>query len=359
MQQQLGEQQQESAQQTGLELERNFEMLQSMLQMAKQQLLEQQMNQVADAIQKAMQDVLSASFEQEFLAERSQNLSAASPQINDIARQQSNLLTNAAQIINQLIEIGNQTFFLSPELNQLMAQAYSNMGQSIQQLENRNPRQAAAHQKQAMSNFNSVLLSLQNSMSQMSEAGSPSGLQNFMEQLQKMSGQQGQLNQGSMALFQSSGQGKMQLSLDAMARLAAQQQMIRNSLEQLSEGAGSRRDILGRLDDLGSEMDEVIKELKARKMDRRVIERQERILSRLLDAQKSIREKEYSRKREAERETVRIVKSPPELRWELLQQEDRLRRELMKALEEGYSQEYREYIKNYFEILSRRKIQNP
>ena len=359
MQQQLGEQQQESAHQTGLELERNFEMLQSMLQMAKQQLLEQQMNQVADAIQKAMQDVLSASFVQESLAERSQNLSAASPQINDIARQQSNLLTNAAQIINQLIEIGNQTFFLSPELNQLMAQAYSNMGQSIQQLENRNPRQAAAHQKQAMSNFNSVLLSLQNSMSQMSEAGSPSGLQNFMEQLQKMSGQQGQLNQGSMALFQSSGQGKMQLSPDAMARLAAQQQMIRNSLEQLSEGAGSRRDILGRLDDLGSEMDEVIKELKARKMDRRVIERQERILSRLLDAQKSIREKEYSRKREAEREMVRIVKSPPELRWELLQQEDRLRRELMKALEEGYSQEYREYIKNYFEILSRRKIKNP
>ena len=94
-------------------------------------------------------------------------------------------------------------------------------------------------------------------------------------------------------------------------------------------------------------------------MDRRVIERQERILSRLLDAQKSIREKEYSRKREAEREMVRIVKSPPELRWELLQQEDRLRRELMKALEEGYSQEYREYIKSYFDILSRRKIQNP
>jgi hypothetical protein len=359
MQQQLSSQQQESAKQSGVELERNFKMLQSMLQMAKQQLIEQQMDQVTDAVQKAMQDVLNASFEQESLAGRSQNLSSASPQINDIARQQSNLMTNTAQIINQLIEIGNQTFFLSPQLNQQMAQAYSSMGQSIQQLENRNPRQAAAHQNQAMSNFNSVLLSLQSSMNQMSEAGSSSGLQNFMEQLQKMSGQQGQLNQESMSLFQTTGPGKMQLSPDAMARLAAQQQMIRNSLEQLSEGAGTRRDVLGRLGDLGSEMDEVIKELKARKMDRKVIERQERILSRLLDAQKSIREKEYSRKREAERETVGIVKSPPELRWELLQQEDRLRRELMNALDEGYSQEYKEYIKKYFEILSRRKIQNP
>jgi hypothetical protein len=358
MQQQLSNQQQKSSSQTGQELERNFDMLQSMLQMAQQQLLEQQMNQVADAIQKAMQDVLSASFEQESLADRSQNLSSASPQINEIARQQSSLLTNTAQIINQMIEISNQTFFLSPGLNQQMAQAYSNMNQAIQQLENRNPKQATANQKQAMSNFNAVLQSLQSSMSQMSESGSPSGLESLMEQLQKMSGQQGQLNQESMALFQS-GQGKMQLSPDAMARLAAQQQMIRNSLEQMSEGTGSRRDILGRLDELGSEMDEVIKELKARKMDRRVIERQERILSRLLDAQKSIREKEYSRKREAERETVHIVKSPPDLRWELLQQEDHLRRELMNALEEGYSQEYKEYIKNYFEILSRRKIKNP
>jgi len=359
MQQQLGERQQESALQTGQQLERNFEMLQSMLQMAKQQMMEQQLNQVADAMQKAMQDVLNASFEQESLAGRSQNLDAASPQINDIAREQARLQNNTHQIMSQMIEIGNQTFFLSPDLNQQMAQANSNMEQAIQQLENRNPRQASAHQKQAMAAFNGALLSLQNSMNQMSQSGSPSGFQNYMEQLQKMAGQQGQLNQQGMAMFQASNQGKMQLSPEAMARLAAQQQMIRNSLEQLNEGAGSRRDVLGRLDDMGAEMDEVIKQLKANQMDRKVIERQERILSRLLDAQKSIREKEYSRKREAERETVGIVKSPPELRQEMLNREDFLRKEMMNALDEGYSQEYREYIKRYFEELSRRNIALP
>ncbi len=359
MQQQLAESQQESAQQTGQELERNFEMLQSMLQMAKQQMMEQQLNQVADAMQKAMQDVLNASFEQESLAGRSENLNPASPQVNDVAREQARLQNNTNQIINQMIEIGNQTFFLSPDLNQQMAKANSNMDQAIQQLENRNPRQASAHQKQAMAAFNGALLSLQNSMNQMSQSGSPSGFQNFMEQLQKMAGQQGQLNQESMAMFQASNQGKMQLSSEAMARLAAQQQMIKNSLEQLSEGSGSRRDILGRLDDMGTEMDEVIKKLKSNQIDRKVIERQERILSRLLDAQKSIREKEYSRKREAERESVRIVKSPPELRREQLNREDLLRKEMMNALDEGYSQEYREFIKRYFEGLSRRNLSLP
>ena len=92
-------------------------------------------------------------------------------------------------------------------------------------------------------------------------------------------------------------------------------------------------------------------------MDRKVIERQERILSRLLDAQKSIREKEYSKKRIAEREKQIVGKSPPNLKQTILNNEDYLRKELMDALDEGYSAEYKEYIKKYFEKLYR-QIEN-
>ena len=113
---------------------------------------------------------------------------------------------------------------------------------------------------------------------------------------------------------------------------------------------GERRDVLGRLNELGGDMDAVIEELKAQNIDRSVIERQEKILSRLLDAQKSIREKEYSRKRKAEYEKQQ-VKSPPELQKDLIQKEDWLRKELLEALEEGYSQEYKELIRKYFESL--------
>ena len=106
------------------------------------------------------------------------------------------------------------------------------------------------------------------------------------------------------------------------------------------------------------EMEKVVKDLKAQKLDRKVIERQERILSRLLDAQKSIREKEYSKKRQAEREKHILAKSPPDLKKELLQREDQLRKQLMEALEEGYSQEYRELIKLYYENLSRKPLKS-
>jgi hypothetical protein len=89
-----------------------------------------------------------------------------------------------------------------------------------------------------------------------------------------------------------------------------------------------------------------------------VIERQQRILSRLLDAQKSVREREYSKKRQAEREKNTLTKSPPTLKQEMIERENQLRKELLEALKEGYSSEYKEFIKLYYEILSRESQPN-
>ena len=195
-------------------------------------------------------------------------------------------------------------------------------------------------------------------MDQLSQSSSASGFESFMQQLQQMSGQQGQLNQQGMSLLEQSGKGQMQLSKDALARLAAQQEMIRESLEHLSEEMGHRGDVLGRLDGLSKEMEEVVKKLQQQQLDRKVIQRQEQILSRLLDAQKSIREKEFSKKRQAERGDKMVVKSPPELRRQILDKENILHKELIQALNEGYSTEYKDYIKLYYEILSRRSLED-
>jgi hypothetical protein len=344
---------QSSASDQGQNLKTDFEMIQSMLQKAKQDMLQTQKEELTAQMQKVMQDMLNTSFAQENLSQRAENLNPASPQVNDIARQQMRLIGNTGQIISQVMEIAHKTFFLPTDLSQSMSKVLSSMSEAIAQLENRNPRQAASQQKTAMAGLNQSLLSMQNSMNQLSQSSSASGMEQFLQQLQQMSGMQGQLNQESMALFQAGQQGRIQLSADNLARLAAQQGLIKNSLEKLSDETGSRRDVLGRLDELGGEMEQVIQQLQAQNIDRKVIERQERILTRLLDAQKSVREKEYSRQREAEREKVQLVKSPPELKREWILKEDRLRKELMNALEEGYSAEYRELIKSYFEFLSR------
>lgn len=358
MQQQVGQGKLRQAKSQGKKLSTQLGNLHNLTSQAKENMLREQKQQLLQAMQKVVDEMLKTSFEQEKLIEQSQKTDMASPRIPEIARKQAQLRENSIQIIKQMMSISKKTFFVSPQMNQTMASLMKNIQKSLEQLEERNPASASRAQTRAMANLNQAVLSMQSSMQQLSQAGSASGFEEFMEQLQQMAGQQGQLNQQSMGLFQQQGQGRMKLSEDALARLAAQQEMIRQSLEKLNQQMGSRGDVLGRLNELGQEMEKVIDELKRNKLDRKVIQRQERILSRLLDAQKSIREKEYSRKRKAEHERNVLVKSPPQLQKEFLERENILEKELLESLQEGYSLEYQNYIKQYFETLSR-KTQTP
>ena len=357
MQQELFEGQLQQAQMSGQNIEQQLEMLQNMLKQAQQNMQQMQKQEVMQAMQKVTQDLLKASFQQESLFEQSSRTDIASSQVNDIAGKQAQMRENANRIIKQLIDISKKTFFLSPQMNQNMSSLINNIDDALNNLENRNTRNAAKAQKDAMGDLNRSILSMQGSMDQLSQSSSASGFENFMQQLQQMSGQQGQLNQQGMSLLQQSGKGQMQLSQDALARLAAQQEMIRQSLENLSEEMGQRGDVLGRLDGLSKEMEEVVKKLQQQQLDRKVIQRQEQILTRLLDAQKSIREKEFSKKRQAERGEKIVMKSPPELKRQMLDKENKLHKELIQSLKEGYSTEYKEYIKLYYEILSRRSLE--
>ncbi|MCB9088673.1 MAG: hypothetical protein H6628_10220 [Calditrichae bacterium] len=355
MQQQMQGGQQQQAQKSGQKLEQQLQMLQSMMQQAQSNMNNAQKQEVMQAMEKAQNDMLRASFQQEQLMDNTSQINVASPQITDIARRQSQMQENTNQIIQQVLDISKQTFFMSPQMNQVLSEMREEMDRAIQSLENRNLRNAAQSQQKAMASLNQAIMQMQSAMNQLQMAGSASGFEEMMQQLQQMAGQQGQLNQQSMGMFQQQGQGKMQLSSEGMARLAAQQEMIRQSLEKMNQqhGGGNQKDMLGRLGELGEEMEKVIDDLQKQNLNRSVIERQQRILSRMLDAQKSVREREYSRKRQSEREDNVLAKSPPEIKQELLERENKLRKEMLDALKEGYSPEYREFIKSYYEILSR------
>ncbi len=359
MEQQIQQGELQQARKSGKELQRQLEMLQSMMNQARQQMQQQQKQELMQAMQKVQQDMLRASFQQEQLVEQSQNMDVASSKITEAARQQSQLRENAANMIKQLVDISKKSFFISPEMSKIMQSLMQNMEEGLQSLANRNPRSAARSQQKAMANFNQAIMSMQNSMENMMAAGSGTGFEQFMEQLQKMAGQQGQLNQQTMSLFQQGQQPGGKVPVQALAQAAAQQQMIQNSLEKLTEGTGNRQDVLGRLGELGAEMEKVIEDLKKQRLDPKVIERQQRILSRLLDAQKSVREREHSKKRIAEHEPNAIAKSPPQLKKEMIERENKLRKEMLEALKEGYSAEYKEYIKLYYDILSRQSELKP
>jgi hypothetical protein len=106
------------------------------------------------------------------------------------------------------------------------------------------------------------------------------------------------------------------------------------------------------LGQLSEEMKEVVDDLKNRQVDERTIKRQERILRRLLDAQKSVREREYRKERLSRTaDGLYLTPSPDELQLTLTP--DEVREKLLQALREGYTRDYQQLIKDYFDALAR------
>lgn len=98
-------------------------------------------------------------------------------------------------------------------------------------------------------------------------------------------------------------------------------------------------------------MREVQTDLAQGNINPETLRKQERILSRMLDSQRSARERDFEKRRKAESGTNVARRSPGAI--DLTTQEGRakLRLDLLRAMEEGYAKDYEELIKKYFEAL--------
>mgnify|MGYP001299437734 CR=1 FL=1 len=80
-------------------------------------------------------------------------------------------------------------------------------------------------------------------------------------------------------------------------------------------------------------------------------DKQQKILSRLLDSQKSIKERDYSDKRKGSIAEDIEYNGPSDLPTDLGEKNSTFINAMEKALEQNYSKEYEEIIKVYFKEL--------
>src|SRR5258705_13836912 len=79
---------------------------------------------------------------------------------------------------------------------------------------------------------------------------------------------------------------------------------------------------------------------------------QQRILSRMLDAQRSINRREFDPERESRPGEDIARHSPAEIPVDLLRETDRLRLDLLKAEADRYPAQYRPFIESYLPSLN-------
>jgi hypothetical protein len=105
-------------------------------------------------------------------------------------------------------------------------------------------------------------------------------------------------------------------------------------------------------------MREVVSDMNTEKLTDDLIQKQEKILSKLLDAQRSINERDFEKERKSESGTNFSRNSPAELNLKNDQTKEKLKDELNRAIQEGYNKDYEDLIKKYYQLLQQEKINN-
>jgi len=100
-------------------------------------------------------------------------------------------------------------------------------------------------------------------------------------------------------------------------------------------------------------MKEVVTNLQSNKINNDLVKQQERILSKLLDAQTSLNERDYEKDRKSIAGKEFNRNSPPDLILTTEEGKNKLRDELLKAVRDGYKKDYEDLIRKYFETLEK------
>lgn len=319
------------------------------LEALQQEMLQQQAQHVLNELRKAQNNLLELSKNEEQLKQQAQTAPANSPQLRRNAQDQLKLMQDLQNVITDLSELSQRSFAVTPAMGRAIGEALSRMQNAMRALDVRNGGMAAQEQQAAMAALNRAATQVQQAMQAMMQAQGAGGL---MQQLQMMAGQQMGINMQTQQL----GDQMSQERAAEAARLALQQEALRKSLEELNreaQASGERERILGDLERIAEEMREVVSNLEQNQVNPETIQKQERILSRLLDASRSMRERDFEKRRRAQTGTQIVRRSPAEIDPATLDGQSRLREDILKAIEQGYAKDYQILIRKYFEELQK------
>lgn len=349
----LQQMQLQPAMQNQQQLSANMQSMKNRFSQLQQQL--QQMNQMRTFFDmaKILDDLLTLSKQQEDLKNKTEQLSPLSPGHNKNTREQNQIQSDLGKILESMKSISQKTFAITPEMGRALGRALYEMQQSQIALQNQSAPTSVTRQTEAMRNINEAASLMKGAMDMMMQGGQSGGMMGMMQQLQQIAQQQMNLNQ----LTQMMNQG--QLTPDMMAqmqRLAQQQEMIRKSLEQLNREAresGESKRLAGNLESILKEMKEVVSNLQSEKLNDELVKQQEKILSRMLDAQRSLNERDFEENRKSNTGQNTTRTSPPDLILSTEEGKNKLRDELQRAIREGYKKDYEDLIRKYFEALEK------
>ncbi len=323
--------------------------------MQAQQAMSQNMNsKMALNLQKYARQTLDLSFRQEALAE---GLQAPSTDQNEsetgsAAEQQLSQLQATQNIADEITKMGNMSLSVPRPLMQALGEAITRMQSSMLFLEQDKPYMSTVHARNAVESLNKATIEMLRTAKSCQSGMNGQGQPTAQQMLQSMIPTQQNIIQETQQMLQMHMAEEMlrqqrQAQLD---RLAGQQRSLQEIAKQIQNSMKDQGKPLGRLDRAIEDMEAVSKQLEQGNISDDLVNQQQRILSRMLDASRSVHTRDYEKEREsvtAEDIFSRALGRSPEG-----VDARTLRDEIQRAMQLKAPGEFEDLIRMYFRALA-------
>lgn len=354
---QLDKNQKEKARESQGKAAEEMQNLANKMENMHQQAGEMEANINARELRRLLENLLSTSFDQEKIMLALKNSSRDDFAYTQHVQKQGVIKDNMKTIGDSLYALSKRVPQIESAVNEEMQQIRFNIDQSLEHLGERRTQEANKTQQYAMTSVNNLALMLSEALEQLQnnrkKGGKGKGKQG-VKQLQQMQQELNKKMQDARNKMQEHGnkgtvpKGKMS---EEFARMAQEQQMIREALQKLNQQ--ENKDGSGKLGDLNKAIQDMKKtetELVNKRLEQETLNRQKDVLTKLLDAEKAEREQDQSEKRES-----KTGMTFPPSHKEMLEKYNEQKKgetEWLQKLPPDMNYYYKNKITEYFKLLN-------
>jgi hypothetical protein len=314
----------------------------------------------ARQLRELLKSLVNSSFTQEKIMQSLRVTNPTDPAYVTLAQKQKDVKDNLKTAEDSLYSLSRRIPQIQSTVNKEITGINGQIDQALENLGERKTAEANRNQQFAMTSMNNLALMLSEALDQLqkqqNKSGKGKGKQPSLSQLSKMQQQLNQNMQKARDQMQKMGnpqQGKsgQQGISEQFAKMAREQQMIRQSLQQINKDNNKDgTNGLGNLDKISKEMEQTENDLVNKKITNEALKRQQQIQSRLLEAEKAEQEREQDQKRES-----RAASNMPPGYIKALQNYEQVKTkqtEQIRTVPAALNLYYKQKIKYYFDQLN-------
>ncbi len=304
-----------------------------------------------ESLRQILHGLIKLSFDQEGMLKSFGELAQSDPRFNTIAQNQLKLKDDAKVLEDSLLALAKRDPFMGAVVTKEVSELNDHLDKAIENNKERRRAQAANEMQLSMTSLNNLALMLDSHydmMMQMIANAKPSmkpgkkkgGKEQSLSQMQQM------LNERIKEL-KGSGKSGRELS-EELAQMAAEQERIRKALQEMQEKMKNEGTTPG--GDLPSKMEQTEMDLVNKQLTDLMIKRQQDILTRLLETEKSMREQDLDEERKGETAKDYNSEEMPKAFEEFLRLKEK-EVELLKTVPPKLYPYYKKEVSEYFKRI--------